>query len=113
MDENGARQRVEAELARWRQSPGHPDVVIDTVTEHRRAWVVTYGTPEFRATRDARHQLAGAAPLIVDKRTGTGRAFGSTSSQRQIFRGWLDDRPSPQVNRPRFVAALMRVGTLG
>lgn len=99
IDEAGARQRVEAELARWRQTPGYPDVVIDTVTEHRRAWVVTYGTPDFLAGRDMRDRLVGATPFVVDRRTGTVRTYGS--GQNNLFRGWLDDA-TPEERRALF-----------
>ncbi len=88
IDEAAARSAVEAELARWREAPGGVDVHVDTVTEHRRAWVVTYGSETFLRTRDWRDQLVGGTPYVVDKETGRARAYGS--AQVEIFNGWLD-----------------------
>lgn len=69
------------------------------MTEHRRAWVVTYGTPELLASRDLRVHLVGVTPFVVDKRTGTVRAYGS--GQSNLFRGWLDDA-TPEEQRALF-----------
>jgi len=49
------------------------DLVLTVVMEFPHCWVVGFNGSEYVKTGDFRHALAGAGPIIVNRRTGAAR----------------------------------------
>ena len=59
-------------------------VIPEQTIEKPFGWVLYYNSKEFVETGDFIHRLAGNGPVIVEKRSGAMRFFGSSQSLEEI-----------------------------
>jgi len=63
--------RIAADFVAREVEPGvGQPVVLTSIREFPRCWVVGFNTKAYWETRSIRHALAGGGPLIIDKATG-------------------------------------------
>ena len=87
LDRETAQKLVEEEINRSYTTPGDRLVIQEEETiEKEYGWIFFYTSQRFLETGDVNHMLAGNAPIVVDRRTGTLTPLGTAEPFENYLR---------------------------